>query len=134
MSTVGVVSVAVGSLFLCLRASVLVAPVATLRWFKATIGTNGPIRTLGACLLTVGVTMAWAGATQDSTLAFFLSVAGWAFVGISAVAVLVPGACRAYVHTIHPTDVGASLSLWRFGGLKGVVVSGLLIYFGLLAL
>ena len=134
MSTVGVVSVAVGSLLLCLRASILVAPVATLRWFKGTIRTNGPIRMLGACLLFLGVSMSWAGASQDSTLAFFLSVAGWAFVGISAVAVLVPGACRAYVNMIHPSEGGASLSLWRLGGIKGVIISALLIYFGLLAL
>ena len=134
MSTVGVVSVAVGILVFCLRVTILVAPAASLRWFKGTIETNGPIRVQGACVLTLGATMAWGGASEDSTLAFFLSVAGWAFVGISAAAVLFPGAIRAFVNAIHPSDAGASLSLWRFGGLKGVIVSGLLIYFGARAL
>lgn len=135
VSTVGLVSIAVGALFLCLRASILLAPAATLRWFKATMRTNGPIRIQGALVLTLGATMAWAGASEDSTLAFVLSLAGWVLAGVWAPAmVLFPGAIRALYNAVLPSDTGASLTLWRFGGLKGVIVSVLFIYFGARAL
>ena len=79
--------------------------------------------------------MAWAGASEDSTLAFVLSLAGWVLAGVWAPAmVLFPGAIRALYNAVLPSDTGASLTLWRFGGLKGVIVSVLFIYFGARAL
>ncbi len=134
MSAVGVVSIAMGVLFLCLRASTLVAPAATLGWFQGVVKTNGPIRVAFGVVATLGATMAWAGASEDSTLAFVLSIAGFAWVGFGTAVVLFPGALRAYVNKMLPSDAGASLTLWRFGGLKGVIAGVLFIYFGALAL
>ena len=135
MSAVGVVSIAVGVLALCLRVSTLVAPAATLRWFTGAISTNGPIRMMGTCAVILGATMAWAGASEDGTLAFILSFAGWALVVMCTPAmVLFPGAYRALFNAAMPSDANTTLTLLRMRGLAGVVASGLLIYFGARAL
>ena len=135
MSAVGVVSITVGLLALCLRASTLVAPAATLRWFTGAIRTNGPIRVMGTCAVVLGAMMAWAGASEDSTLAFILSFAGWALVVMSTPAmVLFPGAYRALFNAAMPSDASTTLSLLRMRGLAGVLASVVLIYFGARAL
>ncbi len=135
MSAVGIVSIAVGVVAVCVRGALLVAPAATLRWFKGTIGTNGRIRVLAAFALTLGATMVRAGASADSGLADVLSVFGWVIVGISTPAlVLFPGAYLALANAILPSDPSASLTGWRLRGLAGVIAGVLLIYFGALAL
>ena len=135
MSAVGVVSITVGVLALCLRASTLVAPAATLRWFTRAISTNGPIRVMGTCAVILGATMAWAGAAEDSTLAFILSFAGWAFVVMCTPAmVLFPGAYRALFNVAMPSDASTTLTVLRMRGVTGVIAGGLLIYFGARAL
>ncbi len=66
MSEVGVVSIVLGVVVVCGRGALLVAPAATLRWFEGVIGTNGRTRALGAVTLTLGASMAWAGALEHS--------------------------------------------------------------------
>jgi len=113
----------------------LVAPGATLRWFRETIASNGRLRTLGAFLVTLGAAMAWAGASEDSGLSTFLTVFGWGFLGISAlVLVLFPGIYRAIANPFLPSGTSGSLFLWRFRGLAGTLVGVLVVYFGVLAL
>ena len=135
MSAVGVVTIAVGVLALCLRATTLVAPAATLRWFTGAISTNGPIRVMGTCAVILGATMAWAGASEDSTLASILSFAGWALVVMCTLGtVLFPVAYRALFNAAMPSDGNTKLTLLRMRGLAGVIASVVLIYFGARAL
>ncbi len=135
MSEVGVVSIVLGVVVVCGRGALLVAPAATLRWFEGVIGTNGRTRALGAVTLTLGASMAWAGALEHSGLATILSVGGWAVVGISTLAlVLFPAVYRAIAEAVLPSDTDADLTGWRILGLAGVIIGGLLIYFGALAL
>jgi len=135
VSAVGIVSITLGVLVVCGRGALLVAPGATLRWFRETIGSNGRLRTLGAFLVTLGAAMAWAGASEDSGLSTFLTVFGWGFLGISAlVLVLFPGIYRAIANPFLPSDTSGSLFLWRFRGLAGTLVGVLIVYFGVLAL
>ena len=108
VSAVGIVSIAVGVVAVCGRGLLLVAPAASLRWFKETIRTNGQIRILAAFALTLGATMVWAGASEDSVLATLLLVFGWVIVGISTPAlVLFPGGYRAIADTILPSRASA---------------------------
>ena len=135
MSAVGIVTITLGVLVVCGRVTLLVAPAATLCWFKETIASNGRLRTLGAFFMTLGVAMAWAGASEDSGLATFLTVFGWGFLGTCAlVLVLFPGIYRAIANPFLPSDTRGSLFLWRFRGLAGTVVGVLMVYFGVLAL
>ena len=135
MSEVGVVSIVLGVVMVCSRGALLVAPAATLRWFEGVIATNGRTRALGAVTLTLGASMAWAGSSEHSGLATILSVVGWAVVGISTLAlVLFPAAYRAIAEAALPTDSDEDLIGWRFLGLFGVIIGGLLIYYGVLAL
>jgi hypothetical protein len=113
----------------------LVAPAATLRWFERLIGTNGRIRALGAVALTIGATMAWAGTSEHSGLATILRLGGWAIVAISTpTLVLFPTAYRAIAASVLPSSSDSDLAGWRLLGLIGVILGGLLIYFGALAL
>ena len=135
MSAVGVVAIVLGILVVGVRATLLVAPAATLRWFKATVASNHRLRTLGAFLVPLGAAMAWAGASEDHGLATFLTVFGWGFLGTSTlVLVLFPGIYRAMANPFLPSDTSGSLFLWRFRGLVGTLVGVLIIYFGALAL
>jgi hypothetical protein len=135
MNKVGVVSIALGILVVCSRGGMLVAPAATLRWFANIIATDGRVRAFGAVALTLGAAMAWAGASESSGLATVLRVWGWAIIAISALAlVLFPGVYRGIVGALLPRDTDADLTGWRVLGLVGVIVGGLLIYFGALAL
>ncbi len=134
MSAAGIVTIALGVLVVFGRGALLVAPEPSLRWFKETIASNGRLRTLGAFLVTLGAAMAWAGASEDSGLATFLTIFGWGIVGISTLLlVLFPGAYRAIANPFLPSDT-SSLLLWRFAGLAGMAVGVLIIYFGALAL
>ncbi len=135
MSEVGVVSIVLGVVVVCGRGALLVAPAATLRWFEGVIGTNGRTRALGAVTLTLGASMAWAGALEHSGLATILPVIGWPIVGISTLALaLFPAVYRAIAEAVLPSDTDADLTGWRILGLAGVIIGGLLIYFGALAL
>ncbi len=134
MSAVGIVTIALGVLVVFGRGALLVAPEPSLRWFKETIASNGRLRTLGAFVVTIGAAMAWAGASEDSGLATFLTIFGWPTVGVSALLlVLFPGVYRAIANPFLPSDT-SSLFLWRFAGLAGMAVGVLIIYFGVLAL
>jgi hypothetical protein len=135
VSEVGVVSIVVGVVVVSSRGALLVAPAATLRWFEGLIGTDGRTRALGAFVLTLGATMAWAGASEHSLLATILWVVGWAVVAISTPAlVLFPAVYRAIGEAVLPSDAGEDLIGWRLVGLLGVILGGLLIYYGALAL
>jgi hypothetical protein len=135
MSPVGIVGIVLGLLVVVVRGSLLVAPEPTLRWFKGLVATNGRLRLLGGFTLTLGAAMVWAGSPEDSILAGFLTIFGWGVVGMSALLLLLfPGVYRAIATPFFPSDAPESLFLWRFGGLMGVIVGALLIYFGALAL
>jgi len=136
VSEVGVVSIVVGVVVVCSRAALLVAPAATLRWFEGVVATNGRTRALGAVALTLGASMTWTGASEHSGLATILSVAGWAVVGISTLALLLfPAAYQAIAEAVLPSsDIDEDLIGWRFLGLLGVIIGGLMIYYGALAL
>ncbi len=142
MSAVGIVSIAVGVLGVCKGGLLLVVPAAFLTWFKRTFRTNGRVRALGAFVLALGATLIWAGASaseeQDTlraVLAFILFVLGLAVVGIAAPwFALFPGAFRALVNAIVPSDACGSLILWRMAGLARLILCVLLIYFGARAL
>ena len=134
MSPIGVVTIALGVLMMCRRAPLLVAPEATLRWFKGTISSNGRLRALGGFAMTFGAVMVWAGTSEDSGLATLLTVLGLGFLVVSALVLLFPGAYRAIATPVLPPDTSGSLFLWRFGGLAGTLVGVLIIYFGALAL
>ncbi len=143
MSALGIVSVVVGVLGVCYGGFVFVAPAALLRWFKGTATTNGRTRTFGAFMLPLGVAMIWAGASEEgsfdlngqSTLAFILSLIGWAWVVVMTTAlVLFPGFFRALIHTFVPSELSGSLIGWRSLGLVRIAISAPFIYFGALAL
>ena len=120
----------------------LVAPATFLRWFRGMARTNGRNRVFGALFLTVGAIMVWAGASEEAsfnvneqrTLAFILSVLGWGIVGITPLIVLFPVGFRALANAFVPSDPSESLIGWRIMGLAQVIISGLFIYFGALAL
>ena len=135
MSAIGIVTIALGALVVCGRGALLVAPAATLQWFKKTTASNGRLRSLGAFFVTLGAVLAWAGASEDSGLATFLTIFGWGVLGYSAlVLVLFPSIYRAMANAFLPSDTSGSLFLWRFRGLAGTLVGVLVIYFGALAL
>ena len=55
--------------------------------------------------------------------------------GISTLALaLFPAVYRAIAEAVLPSDTDADLTGWRILGLAGVIIGGLLIYFGTLAL
>ena len=119
----------------CSRGPLLVAPKATLRWFKGVIATNGRIRFLGIATLLLGILMAMAGASEHGGLALLISVIGWALVGMSTLTLLLfPAAYRSIAEALLPSDEDEELTGWRFLGLVGVIIGGLLVYFGVLAL
>ena len=143
MSALGIVSVAVGALGVCYGGFVFAAPAALLRWFKGMATTNGRTRTFGAFMLPLGVAMIWAGASAEgsfdlngqSTLAFILSLIGWAWVAVMTTAlVLFPGFFRALIHVFVPSELSGSLIGLRVLGLVRIAVSTSFIYFGALAL
>lgn len=135
VSEVGAVSIVLGVIVLCSRGALLVAPRATLRWFEGVIGTNGRTRALGVVALTLGAAMAWAGASEDSVLATIMAFVGWPVVGFSTFAlVLFPSVYQDIGAAVLPSGANEDLTGWRVLGLAGVVIGGLLIYFGALAL
>lgn len=135
MNTVGIVTIALGVLVVCGRGTLLVAPAPTLRWLKETIASNARTRMLGAFAMALGAAMAWAGTSEDSGLATFLTVFGWGLLGFSAlVLVLFPGVYRTIANPFLPSDTSGSLFWWRFRGLTGILGGVLVIYFGALAL
>ena len=78
---------------------------------------------------------ALAGAFECSGLATVLSVVRWVVVGISILAlVLFSAVYRAIAKAVLPSAVDSDLIGWRFAGLLGVSIGGLLIYFGAVAL
>ena len=135
MSALGIVTITLGVLVVCGRGTLLVAPALTLRWFKETVASDHRLRTLGASFVPLGAAMVWAGASEYSGLATFLTVFGWGILGNSTlVLVLFPGIYRAIATPFLPSDTSGSLFLWRFRGLAGTIAGVLIIYFGTLAL
>ena len=135
MNTVGLVSIALGALFIFSRGYCLIAPAPTLRWFRNLVSTNFGVRKMGVIVLAIGITMIWAGSSEDSGLADVLNFVGFAFVGISTLLLLLfPGAYRSLVDSMIPEDTSGVLNFVRFKGLTGVIAGVLLICFGALAL
>ena len=94
-------------------------------------------------MLPLGVAMIWAGASEEgsfdlngqSTLAFILSLIGWAWVVVMTTAlVLLPDFFRALIHAFVPSEMSGSLIGWRILGLVRIAISAPFIYFGALAL
>jgi hypothetical protein len=135
VNAVGIVTIVLGLIVVCSRGALVVAPAAALRRFDRLIETNGRTRALGVFALTLGAAMVWAGASEYSGLATFLSVGGWVIVAISALMlVMFPNLYRAVAEAILPSDPDTELMGWRIVGLAGVSIGGLLIYLGALAL
>ena len=135
MNAVGIVNIVVGALFLVSRVSSLVAPAKMLTWFRNVISTNRGVRTVGAPILVLGLTMIGAGYSQDSGLATVLFYVGIIFVGMSTFLLLLfPGVYRFMVESMMPEDTSGVMNFIRFKGLTGVIVGGLFIYFGVQAL
>ena len=135
MSAVGIVTIALGVLGVCEGGGPLVAPEAYFGWLKETIASNARIRMLGAFVMALGGAMVWAGTSEDSGLATFLTVLGWVMLVISAlVLVLFPGVYHTIANPFMPSDTSGSLFLWRVRGLAGILAGVLIIYFGVLAL
>ena len=157
MSVLGIVSIAAGTLGVFIGGSFVVVPATSLRRMEQMIRTNRPIRGVGAFALVLGATMVWAGASEggsydlssQTTLAFIVSLIGWALVVIlTPVLVVLPGFCRDLINAFLPSDsegetpqalktsldTSGSLIGWRLMGLVRVVISVALIYFGALAL
>jgi hypothetical protein len=134
MSAVGIVSIAVGILAVCGRGALLLAPAATLRWFKRQVETNGRVRVMAVIGLILGAAMLWAGNSDDSVLATVLTVFGIGALGVSVLTILFPGGYREFADALLPEVESANLTRWRMLGLAGVGVGVLLIYFGVLAL
>jgi uncharacterized protein YjeT (DUF2065 family) len=133
-----------GVLVICRGVPTLLAPAASLRWFERTTRTNGRIRVLGAFVVAFGATLVWAGASENgsidlkaqSTLAFLLSLIGWAWVVIGTPSmVLFPSVCRVLIRAIVNAMLSSyATALSRVVGLVRVVLGVLFIYFGALAL
>ncbi len=134
MSAVGIVTIALGVLGVCESGGLLVAPEALFGWYKEAIASNARIRMLGAFVMALGGAMVWAGTSEDSGLATFLTVSGWVVLVSSAlVLVLFPGVYRAIANPFMPSDT-SNFFLWRCAGLASVPVGVFIIYFGVLAL
>ena len=98
MSAVGIVGIVMGLLVVIGRgAPLMVAPATYLRWFRGLIRTNNTTRMFGALLLILCAAMAWAGATDDSTLANLLTGGGIAGVAGAGAAL--------QARTLHPRRV-----------------------------
>jgi len=134
MSAVGIVTIALGVLGVCEGGGPLVAPEAYFGWLKETIASNARIRMLGAFVMALGGAMVWAGTSEDSGLATFLTVLGWVMLVISAlVLVLFPGVYRTIANPFMPSDT-SNFFLWRCAGLASLPFGVFIIYFGVLAL
>jgi len=135
MSSVGIVSIAVGVVVVCFRAPLLLAPAPTLRWFKSTIASDARIRGLGLLVLAIGAPMFWAGRSEDSFLATVLAMFGLMIVALGLVVlVLKPSLYRTIVTGMLPDGEEPNFLLWRSVGFGGVSIGVLLIYFGMQAL
>lgn len=135
MNPVGIVSIVVGALFLVSRVSSLVAPAKMLTWFRNVISTNRGVRTVGAPILVQGLTMIGVGYPQDSGLATVLFYVGIVFVVMSTFLLLLfPGVYRSMVESMMPEYTEGVMIFIRVKGLTGVIIAGLFIYFGVLAL
>lgn len=135
MNVVGIVSILLGALIIISRAQTLVAPASALRWFRNLVSTNRGLRMLGTPILLLGLTMIWAGSTQESGLAEILYVVGFMFVGTSSLLLLLfPGAYRSMVESLIPEDTNGVLNFVRFKGLSGIIIGVLFIYYGAHAL
>jgi hypothetical protein len=135
MSRVGIVTIALGFLALGVRGVLLVTPAAALAWFKNAISTTGRVRVFGLVLSVLGLAMIWGGASDDSLLAYLLSLGGWASTVFSVLAlVLFPGVYQSMANTLVPADLSEDLTMWRIGGVLGVMAGVAIIYFGVLAL
>ena len=134
MNAVAIVTIALGVLVVCGRGTLLVATAPTLRWLKETIASNARTRMLGAFFMALGGAMVWAGTSEDSGLATFLTVLGWVMLVISAlVLVLFPSVYRAIANPFMPSDT-SNFFLWRCAGLASLPFGVFIIYFGVLAL
>ena len=135
MNTVGIVSIVLGALTLFSRGYSLVAPEKFLAWYRNTVGTNRGLRTLGAPILVLGLTMIWAGSSDDTGLATVLYYFGIMLVAMSTLLLLIfPNAYRAMVESMIPEDTSGVVNFVRFKGLAGVIIGILFIYYGALSL
>jgi hypothetical protein len=99
------------------------------------VSSNGRLRLFGAVLLAIGAMLVWAGVSEDTQLAGFITFIGYLFAGASVLVLLIfPGAYRAIVDSIMQKDTDGVLIFVRVRSLLGVVFGLLLIYFGVQAL
>ena len=112
----------------------MVAPAAYLRWFTGLLQTNNTTRMFGVALLLLGGAMAWAGTTEESALASFLTIGGVAGLAVGTALVIVPGLFRKFASAFLPAVEEARLPAWRALGIVVTSAGLLLIYVGVVAL
>ncbi len=135
MNAVGIVCIVFGFIVAVSRGLLLVAPAATLRKFRTLISTTGGTRTLGVFALIIAAAMTWAGASQESGLAYFLLLLGiFTFVACLPALVLFPRAFMALCDGLFPDASRTDLFGWRVIGLLGLVIGSAVVIIGIDAL
>ncbi len=131
MNSVGMVCILIGSIIVLSRAMIVVAPVASLRWFNELIAKEARVRMMGICSLFMPALLIWAGTSEDTTLAGVLLIFGLFFL-IVAIPWLVffPRSYIEFSRSLLPTNLLA----WRLLGVLGVIVGLVLVNIGMDAL
>ena len=135
MSKVGIVAIFLGVLIAFGRGPLLLAPSATLRWFKTAIETEARTRMLGMFAILIGSLMTWAGIDQGSGLESIMFIVGVFIVVVTIPALLLfPSAYMSVASSMLPADADTSLFGWRIVGFVNIVIGVALIRAGMVAL
>ncbi len=131
MSSVGIVCIVFGFFIVISRSLVVVAPATTLRWVKDMISTETRVRTLGLYALVLPALMIWAGASEDTVLAYVLLVFGLLFLLLPIPwLVFFPRSYMEFTNSLLPSN----LMGWRVLGLVGVIIGVAIFMIGMRAL
>ena len=135
MSKIGIVAIFLGVLIAFGRGPLLLAPAATLRWFRKAIETEASTRMLGMFAVLIGLLMTWAGVDHGSGLESIMFIVGVFIVVVSIPALLLfPSAYMSIASSMLPDDAETSLIGWRFLGLVNILIGVALIRAGMVAL
>ena len=134
MSAVGISAIALGLFVIASRAPLALAPASALRWFRKLIRNNGSTRGLGAVLLGLCGSLAWAGSTELTALAAILSLLGWFGLAISEAVLAFPSAYRELADMILPAVEEQRLRGWQTLGAVVACTGFIWIYVGIRAL
>ncbi|MGI9324128.1 MAG: hypothetical protein ACR2PZ_02835 [Pseudomonadales bacterium] len=131
MSNVGIVAMIFGALIVCSRGPLLLAPVATLHWFSKAIETRTRTRVLGAFVVALAASMAWAGASQGDTLESLMFIFGVLMLLFVIPALLLfPSVYMSLASSFIPDDPSGFLFGWRMLGLVSVIIGAAIFMIG----